>query len=255
MCTHLPYRPKHPCCFSLPPLADMWAPQVSFSFNLQPSSTTQQPVSTMPRLLDGALPCCRWWPAPSSPPIPPPLPCSCSSSGQRRVRPPLRPGARRARLPSAAGPGRPMTFAPGGGQGTGPRSGGQRRARLDGGPAGAAAPRSRRCGEQSSREKGGRVEELTGDPFWGSKGDEGRPKVLVSIGRSSSGSNGGWWYLQHPAVPAALRGPPPGPASLVPPNPIHQANNLWRPSLPLYSNREASSSSPISKSEQAATHP
>ena len=33
---------------SLSPLADMWVPQVSFSFNLQPSSINHPLVSTMP---------------------------------------------------------------------------------------------------------------------------------------------------------------------------------------------------------------
>ena len=38
-CTYLLYGQKHPCCFSLPPLTDVWAPHISFSFNLQPSSS------------------------------------------------------------------------------------------------------------------------------------------------------------------------------------------------------------------------
>ena len=39
LCMHLSYRPKHPYCFSLPPLADMRASHVSFSFKLERSSS------------------------------------------------------------------------------------------------------------------------------------------------------------------------------------------------------------------------
>jgi len=184
-------------------------PQVSFFINLQPSSTMEPPVPTTPRLLDGVPPAAAgvWLPAHLQPP--PPAPRSCvAPAGPAAFVPLFSP-----ELVACGGPVGP------GGSAAGAFVGGRGARRCVAGLHG---------GDESSRRA--RLDRhqwrLVRPAQCCRHGVSWEDAAKVHASRRARN-----------VASSCARSP-----SLVPPDPIHRANNLGRPSLPFYSNRDACSS-------------